>query len=124
MGTPPGVEVAEPWGVPWDMPGGESGVGGGARMGPGPCGGGEEAAAPAGGGPVGGGPVGGALPGGGGGLAFASSSAFSRASCSSHCCGVMLPGIHACVGPGLGLGLGLGLGIHACLGPGWRSTPA
>ena len=49
MGTPPGVEVAAPWGVPWGvpwgMPGGESGVGGGARMGPGPCGGGEEAAA-------------------------------------------------------------------------------
>ena len=93
----------------WVMPGGESGVGGGARMGPGPCGGEAAAAPPGGGGPGGGGPVGGtpvgggpagggpaaALPGGGGGLARASSLALSLASCSSHCCGVMLPGIHA-----------------------------
>ena len=98
-----------PWGVPWGIPGGESGVGGGARMGPGPCGGDEDAAAP-GGGPVGGGPVGGGpaapRPGGGGGFARASSLALSLASCSSHCCGVMLPG------------------IHAWLGLGWGSTPA
>ena len=124
MGTPPlggaagGVEAAMPGGIPggtpWAIPGGESGVGGGARMGPGPCGGDEDAAA-AGGGPVGGGPVGGgpaaALPGGGGGFARASSLALSAASCSSHCCGVMLPGIHAW------LGLGWGSTCHA---RGWR----
>jgi hypothetical protein len=108
-----------PGGTPWAIPGGESGVGGGARMGPGPCGGDEDAAAagggPVGGGPVGGGPVGGgpaaALPGGGGGFARASSLALSAASCSSHCCGVMLPGIHAW------LGLGWGSTCHA---RGWR----
>ena len=95
MGTPLGDAAG---GVGVGMPGGESGVGGGARMVPAPCGGDVHDAAAAapgsigesearGGGPVGGGPVGGGpaavLPEGGGGSA--ASFSFSLASFSSHC---------------------------------------
>ena len=105
MGTPLGDAAG---GVGVGMPGGESGVGGGARMVPAPCGGDVHDAAaaapgsigeseargggPVGGGPVGGGPVGGGPVGGGpaavlpeGGGGSAASFSFSLASFSSHC---------------------------------------
>ena len=100
MGTPLGGAAVGVPGVQEATPSGESGVGGGAMMPPVLCGGEAPAAAVGGGGEnaaVGGGPVGGgpaALPGGGGGSA--ASFSLSLASCASHCCGVMLPGIHAC----------------------------
>lgn len=90
-----------------DANSGEKGVGGGARIRPGPGVGDENGAPPpatggdrsmpTGGGPTGGGPVGGGPaigPVGGGGMACAAASC-SSLSCSSHCSGVMLDGIHA-----------------------------
>ena len=96
-----------------DANSGENGVGGGARIRPGPGVGDANGAAgtpppaadgersmPTGGGPVGGGPVGGGPAlgpdeGGGGGGVDCAAASCSRLSCASHSSAVMVEGIHA-----------------------------